>query len=917
MPTLDVRLLGPLEVRIDGVEAAVPRGKTATILAILLDDANAVVPLEHLIRAVYGFDLPKDPETQIQNAVGVLRLKLGAARDRIETVGRRAYRFRIAPAELDLLRCKANENLARNLRAEGRPAEAADALREALAEWRGPALADLSGTAVEAIRRRYDEHRPTLLERRLELDLELGRAADVLDELRQIVAAHDTRQRFTALLMRALHATGRTAEALEAFAALKDRLLDQLGADPDRELVDLNAAILRDEPAAAPKPVEAPRLVPATLPRAITRFTGRDDEIRALDDALEAADGEAGLAVVAGMGGVGKTALAVRWAHRVAHRFPDGQLYFNLRGFDPLSDGADPAAVLAEALAALGVPAQQLPAGLSERVGLYRTVLARRRVLVVLDNARDAAQVLPLLPVAPGSFTLVTSRDRLVGLAAGEGADAVPLGVMSEADAWALLVRRIGLARAVAEEEPVRRIVAACGRLPLALTLIGAWAAQHPGFSIASLADRLDQTTNVFKVLAAAVPGSDPRSVFACSYQALDTRAAQAFRLFGLHPGPEATPAAMASLMGGTRADAEAALNELAGVHLIEQPREGRYAMHDLLRAYAKECFTQEVAADLRDAAARRMVEHYLFTASALGPDADRSFAFDLGDPSPGVAPESLPGPAAAAAWLDAEDEVLRGLIRLDPAGLEADARVWQLGWCLTGLTVDRLRGGDDRARAAAFGRTAARGYSAGPILLAGTEAALTEELNGVTESTLGDPVPGARSLVAYTLTAGAGVDGRDAEAREHARRGEAYFRERGNQYWGNRLRFAIGWHSALLGEYDEARRCYAKVVEDALPERRGLAKANTDIGFGYIAHAEGRFGEAADRYRQALAWFEADRRRVSAAFTREHLGDTLRATGDGPGAREQWAAAADVYEAFGLASEAARVRAKTAAPGA
>ncbi|PRY59253.1 AfsR/SARP family transcriptional regulator [Glycomyces artemisiae] len=914
MPTLDVRLLGPLEVRIDGVEAAIPRGKTATILAILLDDANAVVPLEHLIHAVYGYDRPQDPETQIQNAVGVLRLRLGAARDRIETVGRRAYRFRIAAAELDLLRCKEHENLARNLRAEGRPAEAADALRAALAEWRGPALADLSGTAVEAIRRRLDEHRPTLLERRLDLDLELGRAADVVDELRQIVAADGKRQRFTALLMRALHASGRTSEALEAFAALKLLLQEQLGIDPDRDLVDLNAAILRDEPAGTPARIEAPRLVPATLPRAITRFTGRDDEIRALDDALDAADGEAGLAVVAGMGGVGKTALAVRWAHRVAHRFPDGQLYFNLRGFDPLSDGADPAAVLAEALAALGVPAQQLPAGLSERVGLYRTVLARRRVLVVLDNARDAAQVLPLLPVAPGSFTLVTSRDRLTGLAAGEGADAVPLGVMSEADAWALLVRRIGLARAVAEEEPVRRIVAACGRLPLALTLIGAWAAQHPGFSIASLADRLDQTTNVFKVLAAAVPGSDPRSVFACSYQALDSRAAQAFRLFGLHPGPELTPAAMASLMGGPRADAEAALNELAGVHLIEQPRPGRYTMHDLLRAYAKERLAEEVAADLGDAAALRMVEHYLFTASALGP-AERSFAFDLGEPSPGVAPETFADPEAAAAWLDAEDEVLRGLIRLDPAGLEADARVWQLGWRLTGLTVDRLRGMEPDApgRAAPFGRTAARGYSAGPILLAGTEAALTEELNGVTESTLGDAVPGARSLVAYTLTAGAGVDGRDAEAREHARRGEAYFRERGNRYWGNRLRFAIGWHSALLGEYDEARRCYDKVVEDALPERRGLAKANTDIGFGYIAHAEGRFGEAAERYGRALAWFEADRRRVSAAFTREHLGDTLRASGDGPGAREQWTAAAEVYEAFGLASEAARVRAKTA----
>ncbi|WP_112137986.1 AfsR/SARP family transcriptional regulator [Glycomyces dulcitolivorans] len=922
MPTLDVRLLGPLEVRIDGAEAAVPRGKTATILAILLDEANSVVPLDSLIRAVYGLELPRDPDTQIQNAVGVLRGKLGAARDRIETVGR-AYRLRIAPAELDLLRCKANEDRARTLRLEGRTGEAAAALREALAEWRGPALADQAGTAVEAIRRRYDEHRLTLLERRLDLDLELGRHADVVDELRQVVAAHGTRQRLTALLMRALHAAGRIAEAADAFAALKERLAEALGVDPDRELVDLHTAILRDEPAAPAAVVEPPRLVPATLPRAITRFTGRDCEIRLLDDSLEAADGEAGLAVVTGMGGVGKTALAVRWAHRVAHRFPDGQLYFNLRGFDPLSDGADPAAVLAEALAALGVPAHQLPAGLDERVGLYRTVLARRRVLILLDNARDAAQVRPLLPVAPGSFTLVTSRDRLSGLDAGEGADTVPLELMSEGDAWALLVRRIGLTRAMAEEAPVRRIVAACGRLPLALTLIGAWAAQHPGFSVKSLADRLDQTTNVFKVLAAADPGSDPRSVFACSYQALGSRAAQAFRLFGLHPGPELTPAAMASLMGGSRAEAESALNELAGVHLIEQPGEGRYSMHDLLRAYAKERFAEEVAPERRTAAALRMVEHYLFTASAAEAlSADRSVSLDLGEPLPGVAPERFKDLAAAADWLDAEDDVLRGLVGLEAGSPELDVRVWQLGWCLAGAIVDRFRGGGPAEDGpAAFtateragdllGRIAARGHLSGPMLMVSTEPSLPEELSRAMEAAVNDRDPGARAIVGYTLAAGLGGEGRDAEAREYARAGSEYFDRKGNRYWANRMRYGVGWHSMVLGDFDEARRCFAEVQAAAPPERRPLAAANTGLGFGYIAHAEGRYEDAVGHYREVLAWFEANEVRVSAAYTREHLGETHRARGDAAAARTQWAAAAEAYDTHGLGSEADRVRAK------
>ncbi|RRR96079.1 AfsR/SARP family transcriptional regulator [Glycomyces terrestris] len=920
MPTLDVRLLGPLEVRIDGAAAAVPRGKSATILAVLLDDAGRVVPIDALIRAVYGPDLPKDPDTQIQNAVGVLRGKLGAARDRIETVGR-AYRFRIDTGELDLLRCKANEDLARNLRLEGRTAEAADALRAALAEWRGPALADQSGTAIEAVRRRYDEHRLALLERRLELDLELGRHADVVDELRQAAAAHGTRQRLTALLMRALHAGGRIAEAADAFAALKERLAEALGVDPDRELVDLHAAIIRDDTGAAPAAVDPPRLVPATLPRAITRFTGRDDEIRLLDDALDAADGEAGLAVVTGMGGVGKTALAVRWAHRVAHRFPDGQLYFNLRGFDPASDGAEPAAVLAEALAALGVPAHQLPAGLDERTGLYRTVLARRRVLILLDNARDAAQVRPLLPVAPGSFTLVTSRDRLAGLDAGEGADTVPLDLMTEGDAWALLVRRIGLGRAMAEEAPVRRIVAACGRLPLALTLIGAWAARHPGFSVQSLADRLDQTTNVFKVLAAADPGSDPRSVFACSYQALGSRAAQAFRLFGLHPGPELTPAALASLMGGPRAEAEAALNELAGVHLVEQPVEGRYTMHDLLRAYAKERFAEEVAAERRDAAARRMIEHYLFTVDAIAdriaPRADR---FDLGEPEPGVVTEPVADAEAGRAWLEAEDGVMRGLIRFEPERPALEARLWQLGWVLTELFLDRFLGREPGAADppapprrvdGVLDRLLSRGHITGPMLLLGTEPSLRKHLSQTMTAAANGDDPGAKAIASYAVTVGSGADGRDAEARGYARQGHRYFRAVGDRFWDYRMLYAVGWHSVPLGDLDEARACFAEVRAAARAEGIPLGDANTAIGFGAIAHAEGRFEDAAACFAEALAWYEEQGMAVSAAFAREHLGDARAAAGRLPEADREWAAAAAVYDDAGFTAEADRVRAK------
>jgi DNA-binding SARP family transcriptional activator len=688
--TLDVRLLGPLEVRVDGRPVSFPRGNATTILALLLDDAGRVISMSGLVSGVYGDDFPLDPEAQIQNTIGVLRRQLGSARDRIETVGR-AYRFRIAETELDTLRCKAKEARARTLRREGESDAAAAALREALAEWRGPALADLPGRAAGAIGRRLDEYRLTLLEQRIDADIDSGRAPAAVEELRQLLAVHDNRQRLVGLLMRALHACGRTAEALDAFAALKERLADALGADPNRELVELHTAILRDQPAepVAAQPVEAVAAVPAMLPRTTRRFTGRETEIRALDKFLMDAGSESGLAAVTGMGGVGKTALAVSWAHRVAHRFPDGQLFFNLRGFDPSAPGARPEDVLGEALTALGVPAERLPAGLDERAGRYRTILSQRRVLIVLDNARDAAHVRPLLTTAPGSFTIVTSRDRLTGLDMSEGAEVVHLGLLSEADSQALLARRLGPERAADDRAAVDRIAAACGRLPLALTLVGSWSAADPALTLNSLADRLASTGNLLNVLVSTDHASDPRAVFDSSYQLLGERDALAFCLFGLHPGPSLTPAALASLMGAPLAEARAALAALAEINLVERFPGGRYGVHGLMRDYAAECFADEVLEVERRAAALRMLEHYLFAAHRAAHRASQGFDqshLHPGSPAPGVFVELV---MDAPTWFSAEHAVLQGLLRVE-AGFGADLRVWQLGWLLAERSLDR-----------------------------------------------------------------------------------------------------------------------------------------------------------------------------------------------------------------------------------
>ncbi|WP_035737948.1 AfsR/SARP family transcriptional regulator [Glycomyces arizonensis] len=918
--TLDVRLLGPLEVLVDGRPAAIPRGNVSTVLALLLDEAGRAVPLSGLVVGVYGDDLPLDPETQIQNTVGVLRRQLGAERGRVETVGR-AYRFRVGESELDTLRCKAKESEARRLRREGRGEEAAAVLREALAEWRGPALADLPGRAAGAIGRRLDEYRLVLLEQRIDADIETGRALGAIQELRQILAANDTRQRLVGLLMRALHACGRTAEALEVFAALKERLADALGADPNRELVELHTAILRDRPpdAASAESAEPARAapVPAMLPRTTPRFTGRETEIRALDRFLMDAGAEAGLAAVTGMGGVGKTALAVRWAHRVAHRFPDGQLYFNLRGFDPAAPRAAPEDVLGEALAALGV--REVPSGLDERAGLYRTILAQRRVLIVLDNARDAAHVRPLLATASGSFTIVTSRDRLVGLDANEGAEVVHLGVLSEAESEALLARRIGPERAGADGAAVATIAAACGRLPLALTLVGSWAAADPRLPLRALADRL--AGGVLGALVSTDVASDPRAVFDSSYQLLDERDALAFCLFGLHPGPEMSPAAAASLMGAAPAEARAALAELADGNLVDRLGGERYAMHGLLRDYAAECFADEVLDAERGAAALRMIEHYLYAAHR----ADRFPAagghrLDLGPPAPGVHIEPIDGAAAAEAWFDAERPVLRGLLRVE-AGFRTDRRVWQLGWILAERLTDRYRGREllevqgaalaaAERRGDALERAVSLGYLAIALLELGESGAARERVEQAGAFAERDGGPWARGFAAYARARWAGGAGRDREAVEHARVARRGFRDAADRFWEHRAVHLAGWHSAALGELDAARGCFEELRTSA---GEGAA---AHAGSGLVAHLERRYDAALGHYREALEGFGASGAARWATRVRELVGDTHQAMGDTGAAREAWTLAERRSAEAGAGAEAERLRAKLDALG-
>ncbi|GLZ36045.1 SARP family transcriptional regulator [Lentzea sp. NBRC 105346] len=558
------RILGPLEVLDDGRPLALGGPQQRGLLALLLLEANRVVSQEQLVMDLWGDAPPATARGLLHGCVAGLRRVLPADRLVTRSPG---YLVRVADGELDAHRF---EELAAS----------DESLCAALELWRGPALHDVPLDACRVAAARLDERRLAVLERRVDLDLRRGRFADLAAELAVLVREHPLRERLWAQLMLALYGAGRQGDALAAFRQLRATLVEQLGIEPSALPRQVEQAVLAGGDALAayrqhlgePAPPAPATLVPAQLPAAIPAFTGRADDLKRLD----ATTGS--IVVVAGAAGVGKTAIAVHWAHSVRARFPDGQLFVNLRGHASTAP-MQPVAALSGFLTALGV--SQVPLYLDRAVDLYRTLLADRRVLVVLDDARSAGQVRPLLPGGPGSMVVVTSRQGLGGLVARDGAAHVALEVLSPAEAIALLERTLG----PSDPETLAELARLCGFLPLALriaaanlTLSGRTVEAH----VAELAadDRLDRL---------AVVGDDETAVrvaFDHSYAALPPEAARLFRLLGLVPGPDFGAEAAGALLGS---DAGPALRLLADANLLMRPAPGRYAFHDLLRLYAAE----------------------------------------------------------------------------------------------------------------------------------------------------------------------------------------------------------------------------------------------------------------------------------------------------------------------------------------
>jgi DNA-binding SARP family transcriptional activator len=930
-------LLGPLTVRCGGTALAVPRGRQRAVLAALLLRANHVVVVDELAEALWGAELPPSARVSAQNYVMRLRSTLGPAGSRIATHPH-GYLIRVEDGELDVARFEALLGEARVAARECRWPRAAGAAAAALALWRGEPMAD-AGSDVLALREgpRLAELRLRAAETRIDAELHLGLHGDVIGELRQLAGAQPLRERLHALLMLALYRDSRQAEALAAYRQARQFIVEELGTEPGPELQQLHRQILDADPAlsltgpatppaatvAAPAG-PAPRQLPATVPG----FTGRAAELEALTGMLDqaGATGAPGTVVISAIGGtagVGKTALALHWAHQVAARFPDGQLHVNLRGYDPSNAPVTPAEAIRGFLDALDVPPGRIPLTPQAQAGLYRSLLADKRMLIVLDNARDEQQVRPLLPASPGTLVLVTSRSQLSGLAAAEGARLISLDVLNHDEAVQLLTARLGTARSAAEPGAVDRIASLCACLPLALAVTAARAAARPAFSLAALAGELADAGGRLDVLDAGDPGFSVRAVFSWSTRQLNGEAARMFRLLGLHPGPDISVPAAASLAGCAQPQVRALLRDLARAHLITEHVPGRYALHDLLRAYAVEQAHDTDSDTDRREATGRVLDHYLHTAAraALLLDPAKEPVV-LAPPRPGAAAGQPADRRQALAWFQAEHQVLLAALAL-AAGSGFDAHAWQLPWAIKNSLQARgywqeWAAAQRTALAAAtrLGDTAAQAVCCRLLGAACIDPGDHDQARGhfarslALYQRLGNRLGEAK--VHQNLGYLAERQGRYADALGHAEQALRLFQAIGDKANEAAALNGVGWCHGGLGDYQQARAfCRQALTLSAETGHRWVEGAAWD-SVGYAEHHLGNLAEAAACYQRALSILRESGGRFDEAEVLTHLGDTRHASGELAAARETWQQALAILEDL-QHPDAGQLRAKLA----
>jgi DNA-binding SARP family transcriptional activator/predicted negative regulator of RcsB-dependent stress response len=914
-------LLGPVRAWRGDDEIDLGAPQQRAVLALLMAYAGQPVRMAQFIDALWREEPPVSAVNAVHRSIGLLRRALEptlSPRDSGQWLSRSSAGYQLAATagSLDLLRLRALADQARTAPVP----EAVTLFARALALRLGPCGSGLEPRLLDHPVFVAVEHEIVAVAREAaDTAIAHGEAQQLLAPIRQLAAQHPLDEALAARLIRLLAAAGLQADAITTYAQVRERLADELGVSPGAELRAAYEHVVRSEMVGSPRPsteVNRPRQLPADLPA----FAGRDAEMAAVL-AFAPADGPAATVVITaigGMAGVGKTTIAIRWAHSVAARYPDGQLYVNLRGFGQAEQVMSATEAITGFLEALGVRRQAMPTSLDALAALYRSTIADRRMLILLDNARDEEHVRPLLPGMPGCLVIVTSRNPLRGLVARDGAHPLRLDVLTPAQSRGFLTTRLGAPAVEREPDAVDAIVDRCRGLPLALAIVAARALGDRPLSLAAVADDLRAAAGLAD-LAESDPASNARTVFSWSYQILSADAARLFRLMSQIPGTDITVAAAASLCGQTLAEVAPLVGELTRSGLVGEGVDGRYTQHDLVRAYAGELVDDAEAAEAR----RRVLDHYYQSLDAAEALLIQPPLTTSPPPGTGVTPEQFASSAAATAWIAAEQQTLYAAIRratsagdhayavgfnllllrhfLSSAPLAVAASLLQLGVDSMGPGADPL---DEKSLRDGLATTLAKlGRFDDAIKELERSRLLAAEHSDLTAQA-GTSMTMARILYLQ------GAWDRSLLLLDEC---VLLYVEAGNRRGQARALSAKGWvhtengdHEAALAACERALAAYQDLLDPA-------GEAATWHSIGHARFELGKWAEAEEAYNHAIELCHRSDDRDLEAQVLESLGDTYAATGGSAQALTAYAQALSIKEDLGMPTADA-VRAKLAA---
>ncbi|MFJ7626098.1 AfsR/SARP family transcriptional regulator [Streptomyces sp. NPDC097595] len=832
-PELCFRILGPLEATAGGDRLLLSGVVQERVLSMLLLEPGRVVPMPRLVEAAWEEEPPATASHQVRKAVSDLRRRLPG--DGVILTDGSGYRIVVSQAQLDLMEFDARIRAADEALREGRREETVTLLEAALGLWRGSVLSGQGGSVIEAAATALEERRLEATEGLCDLRLQLGVSGELVAGLRVLVAAHPLRETFRRQLMLALYRTGRKAEALSEYGQVREYLAEELGVDPGPPLTKLYEEILRDEPGLVlPRqgPPPAPDEPPAssvrvcTLPQPLADFTGRAGELAELLRCVAASERPDGtdnraarVVAVDGMGGSGKTSLAVWAAHLLADRYPDGQLHVDLRGFTPGEQPpVPPGTALHHLLTSLGVDDDRIPSDTEARAHLWRTQVAGRRLLLLLDNAAHVDQVMPLLAASPGCLVLITSRSRLLDL---DGVSWVSMGLMTPQDSAALVAATLGADRVGAEPEAAAELAELCGHLPLALRIATARLRNRSSWTLRYLVERLRDETRRLDELR-----SPQRSVSATlhlSYMALDEPQRTAFRTLGLHPSTGVDVHSAAALLGTGPHEAESTLEVLLDMRLVQQPQVGIYTLHDLVRSFARSLCGPATAQHDHEVV-ERLLGYYLtatdMACQVLFPGREQR---DNGIPAYEGSLPSCVDAEAARAWFDREHSGLLAAVSLaELRGLHRHTV------CLTRNVSFHLnaRGQFDDL------------WNTCRSALAAARALDDPQLLCVTLSNVG--------VACWKV-------GRFAEGLEAAQEARDVAVALGDRRIQAHSESTIGLLASMLGRYEEALTLLSEAVDRSAKLGASRAEAEGLSTLSTLYEKWGRYTEAADAARRSL----------------------------------------------------------------